>query len=295
MASTNWIPSGRTATVTAMTAGSEILQPIDTRSATVSNAFISDTKVAVLPGGSITATAVQASLATMASQTDAFDFSNRLLGGSGFCGAAMATIHQSIALCKTDASCQCQETLLKRIRAVALTCLPEVTATQLQTLLIQVAQYDASCGTESAGVAIGCQQSMIRLHNPKSECLQAATTYNGTLQCVCEQPFVDGYIALHKSCKIENSNRTLSTSAFNLQKMCFSNANVSLKIPRGMIAKSETQTQTLSATVTISPDLESKTTAFGNAVSASMQESGVIIMNASLVGLFVAAAFALLL
>ncbi|KAJ3398501.1 hypothetical protein HDU80_008861 [Chytriomyces hyalinus] len=293
MASTIWIPSGRIATVTAMTAGSEILQPIDTRSATVSNAFISDTKVAGIPGGSsITATVVQAPTATVASQTDAFDFSNRL-GGSGFCGAAMASIHQSIALCKTDASCQCQETLLTRIRAVALTCLPEVTATQLQTLLIEVAQYDASCGTESAGVAIGCQQSMIRLHNPKSECLQAATTYNGTLQCVCEQPFVDGYIALHKSCKSENSNRTLSTSVFNLQKMCFSNANVSLKIPRGMIAKSETQT--LTATVTISPDLESKTTAFGNAVSASMQESGVIIMNASLVGLFVAAAFALLL
>ncbi|KAJ3261268.1 hypothetical protein HDU77_000960 [Chytriomyces hyalinus] len=294
MASTIWIPSGRIATVTAMAAGSEILQPIDTRSATVSNAFISDTKVAGIPGGSnsITATVLQAPAATVASQTDAFDFSNRL-GGSGFCGAAMASIHQSIALCKTDAACQCQETLLKRIRAVALTCLPEVTATQLQTLLIEVAQYDASCGTESAGVAIGCQQSMIRLHNPKSECLQAATTYNGTLQCVCEQPFVDGYIALHKSCKSENSNRTLSTSVFNLQKMCFSNANVSLKIPRGMIAKSETQT--LTATVTISPDLESKTTAFGNAVSASMQESGVIIMNASLVGLFVAAAFALLL
>ncbi|KAJ3220741.1 hypothetical protein HDU81_011214 [Chytriomyces hyalinus] len=295
MASTNWIPLSKIATVTAMTmAGSEILQPIETRSATLSNAYISDTKVAAGIPGSITATAMQAPAATMASQTDAFDFSNRF-GATGFCGAAITAIQQSIGLCKNDASCQCQETLLKRIRAVALTCLPEVTATQLQTLLIEVAQYDASCGTERAGVSIGCQQNMIRLHNPKSECLQSATTYNSSLQCVCEQPFVDAYIALHKSCKTEDSNRTLSTSVYNLQKTCFSNANDSLKIPRAMIAKTQTQTQTLSAKASISPDTEPVTTAFGNPVSATMQESGVIIVNASLVGFFVAAALALLL
>ncbi|KAI8839388.1 hypothetical protein BJ741DRAFT_706838 [Chytriomyces cf. hyalinus JEL632] len=284
MASTSLLQPDATATT--MTAGSEILQPIETRSTTVVS--ISDTKhIEPFPATNSAMVVKPAVALSVAWQTDAFRFSNGV-DTLGFCGSALASIQQSIVACNTDALCQCQQTVLKQIHAVSLTCLPEFTATQLQTLLIQIAQYDASCGAENAGISIGCQQSMIRLHNPKSECIQAAATYNSTLQCICEQPFLDGYIALHKSCKTENSNRTLSTSVFNLQNTCFSNANISLKLPRGMVAKSQTLT---------AANTNPKSTAFGNAVSASMKGSGggIVIMNAYLVGLFVAVVFALLL
>ncbi|KAI8614941.1 hypothetical protein BC830DRAFT_1125143 [Chytriomyces sp. MP71] len=110
----------------------------------------------------------------------------------GYCQSYFASANLTATSCLSTETwwqtpCSCDATLLTTLNSLPLVCLPTLTPTDLQTLLIFLADFQAPCSGFS-GVSIGCQQQLQTVLYPTNTCIQAAQT-NATAMatCFCEQ------------------------------------------------------------------------------------------------------------